>query len=278
MERTEKNTSWSVYYWILILFFIISIGGIFFSSHFSNFMLTSKRAIEEKQFSEKIIKLYQNKNYQALLPYYGKFVNKDNQTKVSNLLNTNFSSDTPTSVKLVGLGYIEDVSSKDTARINTTLEYQFDKRWFLAGMLFSKKGSDKTLMGIHILRLPKSLEQINEVSLLHASLKQYSALILFIILPIIVLWSLIKCIRTPNLKRKWLWVLFIIFGFCNFQFNWTAQKFIFHPVSFQLFSVSYFRYSIYAPLIMSFAIPVGAILFLIKAYYKSQLNERKSRS
>ncbi len=264
MSKIEDNTSWSLYYWIVIIFFIISIGGIFLSNHFSTFMLTSKHAVEAKQFSQQTIKFYQEKNYQALLPYYSQSLNEGNETKVTDFLNTAFPSDSPTSVKLIGLGYYENLSGKQIEKISATLEYQFDKHWFLANVAYIKNASEKSLIGIHLTSIPAALEQINKVSLLHASFKQYVAFLLFILLPILVLWALLKCVRTQGLKRKWIWILFIIFGFCSFQFNWTTQGLIFHPISFYLFGVSYFRSSIYTPLVMSFSIPVGAILFLIK--------------
>jgi hypothetical protein len=80
--------------------------------------------------------------------------------------------------------------------------------------------------------------------------------------PLLIIVALIICIRS-RIRRKWLWIIFILLGFIRFRFDWASGHFDVQPVSVALFGASFFRPSPYAPWILGFAIPVGAIIFLI---------------
>ena len=268
MKNQGKKIFSSLLVWIVTAFFLFSIAGLFFGNYFTNYVLTSKRSVDARNFSENIIGLYYLGDYKELTPYYGKILNKDNEKQASNVLHSFFPSPTPDSIKLVGANYYKDLSEKNISKVTADLEYQFNNKWFLVRVMYVENEAKKTLSQVIVWPLPGALEKINRVSLMTASLKQWCSLILLFILPVIVIFSLIKYCRTNKLKRKWLWILFIAFGFCSFKFNWTTQEFVFHPVSLQLFGVSYFRASKYSPLVMSFSIPLGAILFLIIDFFK----------
>jgi hypothetical protein len=68
------------------------------------------------------------------------------------------------------------------------------------------------------------------------------------------------CIRS-RIRRKWLWIIFILLGFVQFRFDWSTGHFDVQPISFALFGAGAFRPSAYAPWVLNFAIPVGAIIF-----------------
>jgi hypothetical protein len=66
------------------------------------------------------------------------------------------------------------------------------------------------------------------------------------------------------LPRKWLWVLFILAGVGKFAVNWTSGEWGIAPLSLQLLSASAVA-SLYGPWILSFSLPLGAIVFLVHA-------------
>ncbi len=81
-----------------------------------------------------------------------------------------------------------------------------------------------------------------------------------------ILASLILRIRTKIGKRKWLWIVFIPFGFGRLSFNWTTGRVLFNPLSvhFQLLGAAAVKHGLYAPWIISISVPLGAIVFLIR--------------
>lgn len=78
----------------------------------------------------------------------------------------------------------------------------------------------------------------------------------------LILVALIVCIRS-RIRRKWLWIIFILLGFVQFRFDWSSGQFNVQPASLMLFGASFMRLGPYAPWILGFAIPVGAITFLL---------------
>jgi len=61
-----------------------------------------------------------------------------------------------------------------------------------------------------------------------------------------------------------LWIIFILFGFVTFSLNWTTGEFEIQLISIKLFGVGIIKLGIIAPWIVSFSIPIGAIIFWIK--------------
>jgi Phospholipase_D-nuclease N-terminal len=79
--------------------------------------------------------------------------------------------------------------------------------------------------------------------------------------PLFTLYALIVCIRTKIERRKWLWILFILFGFGRFMVNWTTGSWDFHIFYAQLLSASAGA-AFFGPWIISVSLPVGAVFFL----------------
>ena len=83
------------------------------------------------------------------------------------------------------------------------------------------------------------------------------------------LYAFVLCIRTRNVKRKWLWILFILVGFGAVQANWTTGEIGFKLLNIQLFSAGAVAQS-YSPWIITAALPLGAIIFLFKRWQRGR--------
>jgi ABC-type Fe3+-siderophore transport system permease subunit len=66
------------------------------------------------------------------------------------------------------------------------------------------------------------------------------------------------------MKRRWLWIIFMLFGFGRYSFNWTTGQMAFQPIFIQLIPTSAFKGAPYAPWIIYICMPFGALLFLWK--------------
>ena len=92
---------------------------------------------------------------------------------------------------------------------------------------------------------------------------QYGVLATAITMAIFTIVVLVACIRTKMKRRKWLWVLFILFGFGKLSVNWATGQWGVMLLAAQLFSASGTA-AFFGPWIVSVSLPVGAVLFLIK--------------
>lgn len=167
----------------------------------------------------------------------------------------------PTSVKLVGANRF---SSKEVGTtLNLSYEFQFGDKFILINVARKIKDGAATIVGFRIQPLSESLETLNRFTLANKSMFQYGALAAAVGAAIFTLYALVVCARTKIARRKWLWILFILFGFGKIMVNWTTGAWGFNIFFVQLFSASA-RAAYFGPWIVSFSLPIGAAAFLSK--------------
>lgn len=89
---------------------------------------------------------------------------------------------------------------------------------------------------------------------------------------LVTLTALVQVFTRKGVKRRWLWLLFILVGFGGVKLNWgTGALVAFMPINFQLLSLGVFRgLAITSPWIITFSVPVGALTFLSRAKAHAQ--------
>jgi hypothetical protein len=167
---------------------------------------------------------------------------------------------TPISLKVVGANTF---SSPSFYKSNITFEYQFPGKWLLANVAVQKKDGVSTIVGFNVKGIPDSLENLNSFKLRGKGILQYAVLAGTILAPLFSLYVLVLCARTKIPKRKWLWIIFILFGIGKFAVNWTTGQWGFMPVSIQLFSAAASAPP-YGAWTLSISLPLGAIWFLLR--------------
>jgi hypothetical protein len=169
----------------------------------------------------------------------------------------------PVSVEIIGCNVFTNASSQGSTR-TTNLSYQihFPGSWAAGNIAVGHKVNATAIVDSHFQSIPDALEVLNRFTLSGKSVVHYLVLAACLAIPLLILVALMVCIRS-RIRRKWLWIIFILIGFVQFRFDWSSGHFDVQPVSFALFGASCFRSSPYAPWILGFAIPIGAILFLL---------------
>jgi hypothetical protein len=169
----------------------------------------------------------------------------------------------PVSVDIIGCNLFANASSQGTTR-TTNLSYQvhFPGAWAAGNIAVGHQGAATAIVDSHFQSIPDSLEVLNRFTFAGKSVGHFLVFVLCLAVPLLILAALIVCIRS-RIRRKWLWIIFILVGFVQFQFNWASGQVGVRPISFLLFGASAFRSSPYAPWILGFAVPVGAMIFLL---------------
>lgn len=168
---------------------------------------------------------------------------------------------TPTSVQLVGANRFSSESTGTT--LNLTYEYQFGTQYLLANVATKAKNGVLTIVGFRVLPESASLESQNKFNLSGKSALHHGVLGAAIAMAIFTLVVLVVCIRTKIRRRKWLWILFVLFGFGKLSVNWTTGQWGVMVLAAQLFSASA-RAGFFGPWIVSVSLPVGAVIFLMR--------------
>lgn len=168
----------------------------------------------------------------------------------------------PVSVEIIGCNLFTNSSSQGTVRTtNLSYQFHFPDSWAAGNIAVGHQSGATSIVDSHFQSIPDSLEVLNRFTWSGKSVVHYLVFAACIAIPLLILVALIVCIRS-RVRRKWLWIIFILLGFVQFRFDWSSGHFDVQPISFALFGASAFRPSSYAPWILGFAIPVGAIFFL----------------
>jgi hypothetical protein len=164
----------------------------------------------------------------------------------------------PLSVKLVNASFL---TSNTLHKSKLIYEYQYPDQRVLINVATQKKDGVTTIIAFNVKRL--SDRNGNSFSLSGKSPLQYAVLALAMVAAIFSLYALILCIRTKMRGKKWLWIIFILFGVGSLSVNWTTGEWNLQLVSIQLFSASAIA-PLYGAWVISVSVPLGAILFVLR--------------
>ncbi len=166
----------------------------------------------------------------------------------------------PISIELIGANILR---IKGRKRCNLSYQLQFPNTWLLANVVVVEMSGKNQILGFHVNTLSKSLEEINAFTFSDKSFRYYIILLVAVGMPIFIIYTIVLCVRT-TMKRKWLWIIFMLFGVGRYSLNWTSGNIGFQPFVIQLFSVGAFISGPYAPWIISISMPIGSLAFILK--------------
>jgi len=174
-----------------------------------------------------------------------------------------FPKEEPNEIAVVGFSSFRS-RSEESHRLN--FQYKYTDKYILVEITLKKKGEKYAILGFHVNALDDSLQHINAFSFENATAVHYFFLLACIGVPAFSIFVLVKCIRDKSIKKKWLWIIFILLGFGRLQLNWTTGQVAVNPLAVQLLGASATSWGMYAPWILSVSVPLGAIAFLAKKY------------
>jgi hypothetical protein len=144
-------------------------------------------------------------------------------------------ADPPRQVNFVSYKFTD--SSKDGQNYTVVLQYEFPTTWLLATIVLALGDDQIIVRGVFLETRGQSLQETNRFSLINKPLSTYVFLAYAIWVPCIIVYAMILCVRTPIEKRKWLWMIFILFGnFGNVALDWTTGKFDYRVLQVQVFA------------------------------------------
>lgn len=169
-----------------------------------------------------------------------------------------FPDEAPKSVKVVGAHSFQGPAS---SKVEIVLEYEFPHTWLLASVATETTDRTSRIIGFHVNQMPSSLEEQNRFTLRGKGGIQYFALALAALVQIFSLYVLVVCARTKNVPLKWLWIVFILFGFGKLSVNWTTGAYNTMLLALQI-PVAMASKPLYGPWTLAISLPLGAILYM----------------
>lgn len=167
----------------------------------------------------------------------------------------------PTERKLVG---VTRNSTAGETVANLTYQYRFGEKYFLINCATKEIADGSyTLVGMSVNPLESSIETQNAVTFSGKGPLHYLVLLLAIAFPVLTVFALFLCARERDLKRKWLWIVAILFGVTQLSLDWNSGEWEFALVHFMLFSSGFMK-APYGPLVLSVGLPAGAVAYLLR--------------
>jgi hypothetical protein len=158
--------------------------------------------------------------------------------------------------------YLSPVGGRPTKQVELTYQIHFTDAWALLEVIVRSSNEGRLVAGAHFNALPTSLEFLNRFTVEDKTPIHLVFLIACIAVPLFIIVTMVVCLFS-RVRHRWLWLIFILVGFGQFQLNWSTGETGLQPISFVLLGAAFFRAGLYAPIILKVAVPVGAILFLL---------------
>jgi len=223
------------------------------------YWLTKAGASEETRFAKESIGLLLSGDLEALTPRLAPNLRNESTRATLTRMAKGIPPGQAGEPVLVGYNRISSPRFTQTA---VSLQYPFPGSFLLVQANVQSSGGAWSLSGLHIQRLTDSLDRLNAFRLAGKLPRHYVVFAACIVVPSLILFALVRCVRTPIPRRKWLWIVFVLFGVGQAGINWTTGEMGVNPFSLQLFGAGAMAAGPYAPWFLSFSLPVGAMWFL----------------
>ena len=127
-----------------------------------------------------------------------------------------------------------------------------------------RRAAQAFVIGINVVPIAKPLREIQRFGFVGKSPAQYAFLLLGAASLVTCLTSLVLLMRTPGVRRKWLWAIGCAVGFCMFTIDWSTGAITFNLLMFELLGFGVAKIGVLSSWRVSFGLPIVAVLFLFK--------------
>jgi hypothetical protein len=216
---------------------------------------------EEAEFARQLLARLAAEDYESIEAQLDPRIRTPSARSTLEQMAALFPAEDPTAINTVGANtsIVDDV-----ATYNLTFEHEYSESWLLAHVVLQKREGQLTILGLNVIPQDQPLQELNRFTFAGKSVLHYAVFALAIAIPAFIVYALVLCIRTPIAKRKWLWVIFVALGIVQLSLNWTDGSYVIQPLSFSILGAGFVRAGFYGPVILSVALPIGAIVFLAR--------------
>lgn len=151
------------------------------------------------------------------------------------------------------------------ATANMASDHDYGDRVVLARTSLYRSGEagEWIVNGFHV-QVAKDAElAVNDFGFAGKHPGQYLFLVAAAASPLAMVLALVKVVRTPGLRRKWLWGIAAFFGVAKLQMNWATGAISFNVLTVQLIGAGASTgFSRFDPWFIGMTLPIGAVLIL----------------
>lgn len=141
------------------------------------------------------------------------------------------------------------------------------KRWALVQIVIDTSTAANKVAGIQVFPSAQRASTVNDFSWAGKSPLHYGWIVMMAAAVVVSVAGVIVAIRSSLFRRRrWLWIAGCALSFVTFSLNWSTGEWTVLPVSFLLLGASAAQAGPFNPWVLSFAIPIVAIVVLFRAW------------
>jgi hypothetical protein len=142
-----------------------------------------------------------------------------------------------------------------------TYELTYAHSWALVAVGARSSGGAVVLDALQVQPLSDSLEHLNRFTFAGKGIPQIVWIFATLVIGLFVFATFVACAWEPYVKLRWLWMLIVCIGVVQFSMNWTTSESVVKPIAFLIPGIGMTSAGLYAPWIVSFTFPLGAVLY-----------------
>jgi hypothetical protein len=158
--------------------------------------------------------------------------------------------------------FTSDGKTEETRALN--YQYGGGHKWVFVQIVLQETDKGPLIIGWHATPSPIKPTSVGDFSFQGKGLLNYVWILAMMASTATIVAALVLLARSKGIKRRWLWAVGSLFGFCQFTLDWSGGAWAVRPVYFALFASGFVRASPVDPWILSFSLPIVAIIFLIR--------------
>jgi hypothetical protein len=149
-----------------------------------------------------------------------------------------------------------------TRHVNVDYELGDARGWVVANVAVRERGAEWSVEGVNAQGTAGPLSELNRFRLAGQTPVRYLWLLLMLVAGGASAAAAAVIAWTRGMPRRWWWVIVALFGMGQFALNWTTGQLDFSLFQFQLLSAGVVKTGPVAPWILTFSLPMGAVVAL----------------
>lgn len=157
-------------------------------------------------------------------------------------------------------------SLNGVSQTQKALNYEFGaaSKWAVIQIVLKTAPGSPQVVGWHAAPYDHQPTTGGDFALSGKSVTSYLWLAAMALSTITIVSALILIARTKGIRRRWLWAVGSAVGFGQFTLNWSTGAWSFRPLGFFLLGSAALKTSPFEAWMLSFSLPVVAVIFLLR--------------
>jgi len=181
-----------------------------------------------------------------------------------------------TDVSLVDAGVTVTDTLREGSSRQSYLAYEVDagQQHALVKIGILRRQDEVVVTDLYVYPLPAPIEELTKFTFRGKGPVQYTFVVLALLSIGTIIAALIRLFRMKGIKRKWLWTVGCLFGVGAITVNWSTGAIGIKVLTVYLFGAFAAKHGFLGPWEVGFAIPIVAIIILLRPPKPKELGAR----